>query len=193
MSDDSFLNLLSDDVGDVKPLNVDKRVVLTKSDADSDSMRRRRQSAQTEVTTAEDPLAGDPVEMVEPMSLLSFMRPGVQHGVYRNLRLGKYTIEARLDLHKMTVERARQTVYQFVKDCLANDVRMALITHGKGEGREQPALLKSCVAYWLPQIDAVLAFYTAQKHHGSYGATYVLLKKSESKKSTTREQLQKRR
>lgn len=193
MSDDSFLNLLSDDVGDVKPLNVDKRVALSKNDADSDSMRRRRQSAQAEMAATDDPLAGDPVEMVDPMSLLSFMRPGVQHGVYRNLRLGKYAIEARLDLHKMTVERARQTVYQFVKDCLANDVRMALITHGKGEGREQPALLKSCVAYWLPQIDSVLAFHTAQKHHGSYGATYVLLKKSESKKSTTREQHQKRR
>ena len=92
----------------------------------------------------------------------------------------------------MTVERARRVVYQFINDCIANDVRTALITHGKGEGRELPALLKSCVAHWLPQIDNVLAFHTAQKQHGSYGATYVLLKKSAAKKTKTREQYLKR-
>lgn len=189
MTDSSFFDLLG---GDVTPITPEKRVELNKTRIDPKTLAERRLAAQIEVAAPLDPLAGDPIEMVEPTALLAFVRPGVQHGVYRNLRLGKYTIDARLDLHKMTMEHARRVVYQFIKDCVANDVRTALITHGKGEGREQPALLKSCVAYWLPQLDEVLAFHSAQKQHGSYGATYVLLKKSEAKKMRARELYQKR-
>ena len=126
------------------------------------------------------------------MSLLSFKRPGVQNGVFRNFRLGKYGIDARLDLHKMSVEQARKELFQFVIDCLTNDIRSALVTHGKGEGRKTPAILKSYVAFWLPQIPDVLAFHTAQKQHGSYGATYILLRKSNNKKKETRTKLQNR-
>lgn len=177
MSDDDFAGLVGEDV---KPIRVKERVNLTTREADINSAARR-EAAQDETFVA-DPLASDPVEMVSPMALLSYCRPGVQHGVFKNLRLGKYTLDARLDLHRLTVEEARTIVYRFVLDCVENDIRSALITHGKGEGREKPALLKSCVAYWLPQMEEVLAFHTAQKQHGSYGATYILLRKS-SKKS----------
>lgn len=188
-TNDDFLALLG---GDVTPISVAERVVLNKASADAKALAERRKAAQLEAAIPDDPLSGQPLEMLEPMSLLAFVRPGVQHGVYKSMRMGKYPIDARLDLHKMTVERARVVVYQFINDCVANDVRTALITHGKGEGRELPALLKSCVAHWLPQMDNVLAFHTAQKQHGSYGATYVLLKKSAAKKIKTREQYLKR-
>lgn len=173
--------------GDVTPIKADSRVVLNASKRDAKTYLHRRQEAQAEVVSALDPLAGNPMEMVEPLALLSFQRSGVQNGVLRNLRLGKYTLDARLDLHNKTVDISRQEVYQFVKDCVEHDVRFAIITHGKGEGREQPALLKSCVAFWLPQMDEVLAFHTAQKRHGGYGATYILLRKSERKKQEVRE------
>ncbi len=172
---------------DVRPLAKEKRVAINKDrDADVDKANRRL-AAQEQGKTPEDPLASEPTEMVGPLDLIAFRKAGVQHGVYKNLRLGKYAPDARLDLHRMTVERARRAVYQFVKDCVANDVRCALVTHGKGEGRDKPAILKSCVAHWLPQLDEVLAFHTAQKQHGSYGATYVLFKKSESKRIEHRE------
>ena len=183
--DDDFSAMVG---GDVAPLTFDQRVALNKQHKDAQSLDKRRQSAAQEAEQVEDPLAGEPVAYLEPNSIIEFKRPGVQNGVYKNLRLGKYTIDARLDLHKLTVDRARQLVYQFVKDCIANDVRTALITHGKGEGRETKALLKSYLALWLPQIDEVLAYHTAQKQHGSYGATYVLLKKSDRKKQQSREQ-----
>jgi DNA-nicking Smr family endonuclease len=184
MSENSFYELLG---GDVQPITTEERVILNKVSVDAKTLLNRRLAAELEVTVPADPLSDNPIVMVEPMALLSYQRPGVQHGVFRNLRLGKYAIDARLDLHKLTVERARQVVFQFVKDCVANDVRLALITHGKGEGREQPAMLKSCVAYWLPQLEDVLAFHSAQKQHGSYGATYVLFKKSQAKKLLNRE------
>lgn len=191
MAEDSdiFKQLVGEDV---KPLTIPARAALAKSKADAKAQEIRRQAAELEVANKADPLAGEPIEMVEPLAVLSYQKPGVQHGVFRNLRLGKYAIDARLDLHKMTSDKARQEVYQFIKDCVAADVRTALITHGKGEGRENPALLKSCIAFWLPQLDEVLAFHTAQKQHGSYGATYVLLKKSALKKQQTREQFTKR-
>jgi len=186
MSDkDQFRALLEDDV---TPIKKEPRVTLNKSLTDAQTLALRRDAAQNEITQAKDPLSA-PVEMVEPSAELSFRRPGVQNGVFRNLRQGKYTLDARLDLHKMTMEQARREVYQFIRDCLEQDVRTALIMHGKGELREQPALLKSCVAHWLPQMDEVLAFHSAQKPHGGAGATYVLLRKSERKKQETRDKL----
>ncbi|WP_188149698.1 DNA endonuclease SmrA [Teredinibacter waterburyi] len=184
MSDDGdFSSLLGDDV---QPLKVEKRVdIKAPRDADVDK-EARRLSAEAATSTKADPLS-TPVDMVDPLAVLSFQRAGVQHGVFKSLRLGKYPPEARLDLHRMTVEQARRTIFQFVKDCIANDVRSALITHGKGEGRETPALLKSCVNHWLPQFEEVLAFHSAQKQHGSYGATYVLLRKSDRKRLEAKE------
>lgn len=187
MSDeDQFSSLLGEDV---TPIKKEKRVTLNKSQNDAHTLALRRDAAQNQISPAADPLASEPVEMVDPLAELSFRRTGVQHGVYRNLRLGKYKLDARLDLHKMTVEEARREVYQFVQDCLEQDVRTALIMHGKGELRQQPAVLKSCVAHWLPQMDAVLAFHSAQKAHGGLGATYILLRKSERKKQETRDKL----
>ncbi len=184
--EDQFRAMLGDDV---TPIKIEKRVVIDKRHTDDKTLARRRDCAQSVIEQMDDPLAGEPVEMVEPLAELSFRRTGVQHGVFRNLRLGKYALDARLDLHKMTVDRARQEVYQFIKDCMQNDVRTALITHGKGETRQQPALLKSCVAFWLPQIEDVLAFHSAQRPHGGAGATYVLLRKSERKKQETRNKI----
>ena len=54
---------------------------------------------------------------VDPNDYLAFARPGVQHGVYKNLRQGKYDIQSRLDLHRHTVEQARTALYGFVVDC----------------------------------------------------------------------------
>lgn len=185
MSDsDLFSQLLGEDV---QPLAQEKRVVVQRSRDDDVDKERRRKAAMEQAMLVEDPLATDPVDMVGPLDIISFRKPGVQHGVFKNCRLGKYPLDARLDLHRMKIEQARLEVYRFVKDCFANDVRFALVTHGKGEGRERPALLKSCIAHWLPQLDEVLAFHTAQKQHGSYGATYVLFKKSERKRIENKE------
>lgn len=167
---------------DVEPIKVAEKVSLAPTHQDKLNADSRRKAALTEHSRDKNFLSGEYIAPVEPLAILEFKRDGVQNGVYRNLRLGKYQIDARLDLHQMKVEQARTAVFQFIQDCMANDIRCALITHGKGEGREQPALLKSCVAHWLPQFPEILAFHSAQKQHGASGATYVLLRKSERKK-----------
>ncbi|TQV66159.1 DNA endonuclease SmrA [Exilibacterium tricleocarpae] len=182
---DSFAQAM----GDVEPLRTDKRVTLKADDkAAKVGLEHRRQAAEALPAADENALAGDFIEPVAPLDILSYRQPGVQHGVFRNLRLGKYAIDARLDLHRMSVERARDAVYQFVRDCLEHDIRCVLITHGKGLMRQpQPALLKSCVAHWLPQLPQVLAFHSAQPRHGGAGATYVLLRKSDRQRQENKE------
>lgn len=177
---DDFLSAMHN----VQPIDSEQEVVLSRTKPPEGTFQIRRRAASA-VELEPDALSSANIEPVDPHDILSFRRDGVQHGVYKNLRLGKYRIDARLDLHRMNVEQARTNVSQFIQDCLAYDIRCALITHGKGEGREHPALLKSCVAHWLPQFNEVLAFHSAQQHHGGTGATYILLRKREKKKKET--------
>ncbi|WP_444920419.1 DNA endonuclease SmrA [Microbulbifer sp. CnH-101-G] len=194
MSSDSklFKDALGE-LGDVKPLVQERRVTLRKESEPSERILRERRAAATRLSEREmNPLSGEYIELVAPWDPIEFKRDGVQNGVYRNLRLGKYTVDARLDLHRHSVEMARSAVVEFVRDCVEADVRCALITHGKGEGRKQPALLKSCINHWLPQLHEVLAFHSAQKQHGGMGATYLLLRKSERKRQENLERHQRR-
>ena len=130
------------------------------------------------------------IQRVDPHDILSFSRPGVQHGVFKKLRQGKYEIQSVLDLHRHSVEQAREALWRFAADCQIQGVRCALVTHGKGEGRENPARLKSCVNHWLRQIDSVLAFHSAQKQHGAMGATYILIKKNAIARQRTADKLE---
>lgn len=167
----------------VKPIESSKKVNLQRSTDKTPGLKHRQQAAVEQTASfGGDPLSDECIEPMAPLAVLEYQGPGVQRSVYKSLRQGKVNIDVRLDLHNMTIEQARQVVYQFVSDCVANDIRCALITHGKGEGREKPGLLKSCVAHWLPQMEAVLAFHSAQKHHGGAGATYLLLRKSSKKR-----------
>ena len=183
LSDKQFVDMVGDDI---QPLSGKGSTHIAKPVQVTPGVLERRKAAQEEVVAESNIL--DPasiIEQVDPLAYLEFVRPGVQHGVYKNLRLGKYEIQSRLDLHRHTVEQARNALWHFVDDCHKHGVRCALVTHGKGEGREQPARLKSCVNHWLRQFDQVLAFHSAQKTHGGVGATYILVKKDSSARRET--------
>jgi len=170
-------------VGDVERHQPTARVVSFYQTEPSPGLVRRREAA-TERPDNLDNLSGGAdeyaaagVEPLEPMAIVAFCQASVKNSVYRNLRQGKYAPEAGLDLHHQTVAQARSLVFEFVQDCTEQKIRCAVITHGKGEGRAQPARLKSCVAHWLPQLDDVLACHSAVPKHGGAGATYILLKR----------------
>ena len=183
LSDKQFVDMVGDDI---QPLSGKGSAHIAKPVQITPGVLERRKAAQEEVVAESNIL--DPasiIEQVDPLAYLEFVRPGVQHGVYKNLRLGKYEIQSRLDLHRHTVEQARNALWHFVDDCHKHGVRCALVTHGKGEGREQPARLKSCVNHWLRQFDQVLAFHSAQKTHGGVGATYILVKRDSAARRET--------
>ena len=178
----------------VKKLNLTEKVNIKKETIVGNS--QARQQAATTITPKVDPneLRSSEVPRVAPHDVIGFKRPGIQDGVFRKLRLGKYDIEARLDLHRKTVEEARREVYRFVKDCLANDIRSVIIMPGKGDRNiENPGVLKSYLVFWLEQLEDVQAYHTTQPHHGGAGAFYVLIRKSGHKKQEAREAFSKGR
>ena len=184
MSDD---DLFSQEMSDVKPLK-QNRAKLNKKNEETPGKIVRRSLAVSSRSTV-DPLSSSDVPQLKSNDLLEYRSDGVQHGVYKKLRMGQYEIDARLDLHRMTVDEARREVFQFLRECFYYELRTVLILHGKGDRNpDKVATIKSHLAVWLPQIDEVLAFHSAQKRHGGTGAVYVMLKKGDNSKQKNREQ-----
>ncbi len=180
-NDDS--DLFREFIGDVEPLKqaMTKQKTQQKAPVSNDTpglIERRRAAQALDEKTGNYLAREEFITPVKPWDLLSFKRDGVQHGVFRQLKQGKYSIDATIDLHGRTVQQARQEIFQFLRDCIDRNIRCAMITHGKGQYREPPALLKSCVNHWLKQMDEVLAFHSALPGHGGSGSSYVLLRKS---------------
>lgn len=181
-------DLFNAELVDVKPLKQDKILPKNKKNKPTQAQLARQQSATNTSEVLSEYLTLDNAPMLKPDDVLHFRRNGVQEGVYRKLRLGKYPIQARLDLHNFTLEQARNEILSFIRKCLKMDIRTVIIVHGKGEHLRIPALIKSYVATWLPELSEVLCFHSALPYHGGTGAVYILLKKSESKKLENREQ-----
>jgi DNA-nicking Smr family endonuclease len=176
-----------DAIGDVTPLKTEARVSLNKTQRDNVAIALRRQAAIAETQSDTNHLSDTHVHMVKPHDIIEYKKDGLQEGVYRKFRLGKYEQDARLDLHRKTVQQAREDVYRFIADAMKYDLRTLIILHGKGESEATPALLKSWTNKWLREFDDVIAFHSAQQRHGGTGAVYVMLRKSERKKQETRE------
>lgn len=175
------------EVGDVKPLKAEQRVAIRRQDISDLAAAARREAAVTESAKDDNFLSDADIPLLDAHYTLSYQGAGVQHGVFRKLKQGSYEHEARLDLHRMTVEQARRDVFAFVQEAAQLGLRSLLIIHGKGLGSQaQGAVLKSYLNLWLPQLDPVLAFVSAQPRHGGVGAVYVLLKKSTVKKQENR-------
>lgn len=176
-------------VGDVRPIKQTVRVDAGASKLADPGLERRRAAATEETRGDGNFLSTEHAPPVGPHDVISFLRPGVQHGVYKKLRLGQYEIEATLDLHRRTVAEARKELWAFIQQCSAYGLRTVVVTHGKGERNPgQKGILKSFVAKWLPEMEQVLAVHSAQARHGGTGAVYVLLKKGEKAKLHNREQ-----
>jgi DNA-nicking Smr family endonuclease len=190
MTDDD--EMFFQEMSDVAPLKRASRVVLhrnTRPEKDS-SLQERRAAAVSGPAVDRNTLTQEGIEALDPWYVLEFKRAGIQNGVYRKLRQGRYEAEARLDLHRMTVAIARRELFQFVQDCHQLGLRSVLLIHGKGETpseRGQCSILKGCTNHWLRELDIVQAFHSARPQHGGTGAVYVLLRKSADKKRENRE------
>lgn len=180
-------DLFAQEMAGVKPIPQTKIIDAPRSVAPTESQLARREAAVADVPLDPNHLSTEYVEMVSPHDVLEYKANGVQEGVYRKLRLGKYSSEAVLDLHRKTLQQARQDVFEFVRDSYRFGLRTVMILHGKGERGNPPALLKSYVNKWLPSMPEVMAFHSAQKQDGGAGALYVLLKKNEQRKQQNRE------
>jgi len=198
MNDDEE-SLFLDAMSDVVPLRRERRVRIDhRKRGEDDAAAARRAAAQQRRAGDGNPLSDDDlrVEPLDPWYVLDFKRPGVQNGVYRKLRLGRYPAEARLDLHRMTVAVARRELYDFLRESHDFGLRSVVVIHGKGESRadrERCSILKGYTDHWLRELDVVQAFHSCQPQHGGTGAVYVMLRKSDAQKQATRERFSKGR
>lgn len=153
-----------------KPL-IQKKIRLTPPITRSHSVR---QSFPEETFNFSETLD---IPNVSGEEFITFKQSGISHKTLRKLRKGQYNVEAKLDLHGMTVEKAKVTLENFLHQCLLDEVRVVLVIHGKGHHSQGP-ILKNKLNRWLREVNFVLAFCSAAALHGSRGAIYVLLKRS---------------
>jgi len=197
MSSDSDKDF-SQAMSDVVRLKREPRVDLTrKTLPDSDpSLEHRRRAAAQLPEVDRNQLTDNAIAPLDAWLVLEFKRPGVQNGVFRKLKQGRYEMQSRLDLHRMTVEVARREIFEFIVESQQLGLRSVLLIHGKGSSnveKERSSILKGCVDHWLRELEIVQAFHSAQPRDGGTGAAYVLLRKSEEKKRENRERFSKGR
>lgn len=104
--------------------------------------------------------------------------PNMDRGSAERLRKGSYPIDARLDLHGMSAQRAHAALEAFVSAQFERGSRCLLVITGKG--KESGGVLRRSLAGWLeaPALrPMILSLETAQPKHGGNGASYVLLRR----------------
>ena len=87
-------------------------------------------------------------------------------------------IAGRVDLHGLTLERARPVLEQFILAAVERGDRLVLVITSKGSGGRET--LRGMTPLWLaqPPLRALIAgVQQADRRHGGEGAFYVALKK----------------
>jgi DNA-nicking Smr family endonuclease len=182
-----------DEMSDVKPIAAVNKVVVATRQHETLSQRLKREALEKQVALDDNGLSVDYVVPVDPHDFLSYKLDGVQEGVFKNLRLGKYQIDSRLSLQRMKFDDARLALFNTITDCHERGIRTILVDHGLGlQSKPFAGFMKSYVNQWLSEIEAVIAFHTALKQHGGLSSVYVLLKKHPNQKQINREIHQKR-
>jgi DNA-nicking Smr family endonuclease len=184
---DSDLDAFLNEFKDVKPIQQTDKV-LTGQQKNTLAQQLKRQAIEASQHLVNNYLSVEKVEPVDPYDHISFKQDGVQQGVFKNVRLGKYKIDFVLNLQQHKFEQARTLLFTQILKSYHNGERMLLIKHGLGlHSQPFPAFLKSYVQQWLLQMPEVIAYYTAQPNHGGNSAVYVLLKKNQQEKDENRE------
>lgn len=107
----------------------------------------------------------------------NFLRDGLPRTVLRDLRRGRWVVQAQIDLHGATREIARELLADFIADAVLRESRCLRVIHGKGLGSPgREPVLKGLVRGWLAARQEVLAFCQARSHDGGAGALIVLLR-----------------
>lgn len=111
---------------------------------------------------------------------------GLDTGLVRKLRQGKFARQAALDLHGMKADEAKPELERFLSQSTQAGVRCVLIIHGRGKNSPgQFPILKDKLKQWLTRgrlAKMVLAFSTARTHDGGLGAMYILLRRKRGQK-----------
>jgi DNA-nicking Smr family endonuclease len=143
------------------------------------------------------PAASAPAPEVVPADLQDHAHggvPGMDRRLQLRLKRGQLPIEARIDLHGLTREKAHVALNGFLARQEALGRRCVLVITGKGRpdwqqpGHDSPwghtereiGVIRRALPGWLgdyPNKARILAFTPAQPQDGGKGAWYVLLRR----------------
>ena len=179
MQDDDF-SPFAQEMRGVRRIKVEARADTGKPKADRQQVQERRTHAQVSDPQAVvvDGLSDLFVIDVGAEDELYWAGNGLQEAQMRRLKQGQIPFEGSIDLHGMTVEKARALLWEFFEEARRHEVRCVRVTHGKAartDGRRP--MLKSHVNTWLRQHPQVLGFCSSLARHGGTGAVYVLLRR----------------
>lgn len=180
-------DLFRQEMADVTPIKPDNRATSRPPRENSLREQLRRAAAMDDRRDPNPLTVPEQVPQIGPMDIVGVKKNGVQEGVYRKLRLGKYDAQDLLDLHRVRLMDARNRVQAFLENAHELGLRSVLINHGKGVHSERPGFLKSYVMHWLGESHLVLAYHSAPQNRGGSGATYVLIRKNSQSRQRNRE------
>jgi len=148
---------------------------LTAPDKNVPELRRRRLRL--------NPFA----RMSPPPAVTAPQGGGLDRNTEEKVRKGQMAIEARLDLHGRTLDRAREDLLRFVQSSFTQGMRGLLVITGKGRSTRDSwfapgeGAIKREFPLWLedPAIKSyILSVSQARNQHGGSGAWYVYLRKN---------------
>ncbi|HHF7368467.1 TPA: Smr/MutS family protein [Legionella bozemanae] len=181
---DDFLSdedkaLFRESMRSVKPLN--EKTKRVKVEAPKPSIQSKKNKSLEIQEKKEYYLSDMIVDTVFSETILSYAHPSLSNQQFKALKQGKIPWEARLDLHGLKSEKARDILCQFIQTQVESSKKCLLIIHGKGGYLGAPPVIKNLLNRWLPQLDEILAFHSALPKDGGSGAVYVLLKRKKDK------------
>ena len=133
------------------------------------------------LATLEDLVSGGaPFHLVDTDEYLEGNVRGMHPIILEKLRRGRFSIQAYLDLHGLTLREASESVREFVIESMGLGYRCILLIHGRGlNSKDQIPVLKKNLETMLlkgPVRKHILAFTSALPVDGGAGASYVLLR-----------------
>ncbi|MBC8648409.1 Smr/MutS family protein [Pseudomonas sp. MTM4] len=178
MQDDDF-SLFKSAVHGVKPIKHDRADTGKPRSNKAQIATRRANAVISDSEIRIDGLSDQFVIDVAAEDELYWARDGVQDSQMRKLKAGQIPFEGSLDLHGLSVEKARELLWDFLAEASKFEIRCVRVTHGKAarvDGKRP--MIKSHVNTWLRQHDRVLGFSSCLPRHGGTGAVYVMLKRT---------------
>lgn len=155
---------------------------LAASSADDEAeeeISENKEVPRSKVKIKEKPIPVKPQKPAPAKPKTTIKKQGDYSGIDKNtaesFRRGKEPIDAKLDLHGMTQEKAHTALIAFIEKQVRMESRRLLVITGKGSG-----ILRTVLPRWLaePGLNKfILAFDVAMVKHGGDGAYYILLKR----------------
>lgn len=174
MTNDKDNKLFRELMKEVKPLKKDNKATINRAKPEAKPINLIQDQIDVVHDMLSDHYQDDPILLT---GALEYYQSGIQKKTFKKLKQGKFTVEDIVDLHGLTIDKARDLINNFINHALQQQLKCVQIIHGKGyKSHEKGPVLKPLVNSWLRQKNDVLAFCSTLQREGGTGAVYVLLK-----------------